>query len=144
MQQWKDGSIPENREAYYWIMVGTSNPPYTVPQPAWYDGETGAWITFDGTRWSPYAVIAYCEISKPKKRSTVGSGCGYYIKRSHSKEETFFGYGLQPANWCMRGYSTVEKAVRATTRLKKNDIEDGYEETSYEIVDGDGKAVKII
>lgn len=139
MSQWIDANIPDDTDAYYWITVIKN---ITLSQPFQYNKETDNWISFSGEIWSKDAVISYYKIPKPKQRATVGNGMGFYIKTYYYNDEFIYGKGLQPANWCMKGYETVEKAITAIKRLKKLDIADGYKRDKYEVIDGTGNFVK--
>ena len=142
MAQWIDGNIPDDKDAYYWITVNNGNATDVLPQPFQYNNEIEAWISFNGEKWSIHAVVAYHRISKPKKRATVGNGVGYYIRTYYQNgKEMIYGKGLQPANWCMTGYSDSEKAKTAARRLKKLDISDGTERDKYEIIDGESNLI---
>ena len=57
-------------------------------------------------RISAHTVVAYYPIIKPKSYTTIGTGCGYYIRANYKndKTDTIYGFGLQPANWCNKGY----------------------------------------
>ncbi len=48
---------------------------------------------------------------------------------------------MQPANWVMKGYATKEKAIAATKRLGKLNLEEDDLRDTYEVLDGDGMAV---
>ncbi len=142
MYNWINGNVPDNKELFYWVTVKNLTTNVTYPVPCKYSEQDGCWVSFDGEHLSSHSVVAYYQILKPKSYTTIGSGCGYYIRVDvGNTNETIYGLGLQLASWAGKGYSTKEKAVTATKRLKKLDIEEGLERNSYEVLNGNSEVV---
>ena len=144
--QWINGNKPQDIDMYYWITIKglTSNETYSIPCK--YDNEMDCWIDVDNNKISIHTVVAYYPIIKPKSYTTLGTGCGYYIRAKYKNEEkdTIYGFGLQPANWAGRGYNTVDKAKLAAKRLKKIDENDGYERERYEVLNSESEVIWIL
>lgn len=139
---WNNGNIPKNKDLFYWLTVKSTTTNVTHPVPCKYSEENECWINFDGEQLSSHSVVAYYPMLQPKSYTTIGSGCGYYIRTdTGNTNENIYGFGLQLANWVGKGYSTKEKAIAATKRLRKLDKEEGLERKNYEVLDGNSKVV---
>lgn len=139
---WSNGNIPKDKSLFYWLTVKSTTTNVTYPVPCRYSEKDGGWKSFDGEKLSSHSVVSYCPILKPKPYGIVGSGVGYYIRTDvGNANESIYGFGLQPANWVMKGYSTKEKAISATNRLKKIDIGDGRERCNYQVINGVGEVI---
>lgn len=139
---WTDGNIPKGKSIFYWLTIKSTMTNEVYPVPCKFLEKDGCWISFNGERISSYSVVAYCPILKPKPYNTIGSGVGYYIRTDvDSPNEAIYGFGLQPANWVMKGYSTKEKAISAAKRLRKLDIRDERERSNYQVINGAGEVI---
>lgn len=142
MYNWTNGNVPDNKELFYWVTVKKLTINVTHPVPCKYSEQDGCWISFCGERLSSHSVVAYSQILKPKSYTTIGLECEYYIRTDGGNpNEIVYGFGLKFANWVGKGYSTKEKAVAATKRLKKLDIKEGLERNGYEVLNGNGEVV---
>ena len=141
MKYWTDGNMPNEKTAYYWLTVKSATNNITYPVPCRYSETDDCWIDFNNVRLSKHTVVAYSEIVKPKDYTTVGSGFGYYIRTMYRDKQSIYGYGLQPANWCGRGYSSKEKAVAAAKRLIRLDKNEEYVRDTYEVINGNSEVV---
>lgn len=141
MSEWIDGNIPKDINSFYWLAIKKADKNITYSVPCKYNHERKCWIDTDNNMLSVHTVVAYCPILKPKSYSTLGSGCGYYIRTIQKNNEIIYGFGLQPVDWVRKGYNTIEKAKAATKRLRKLDLNDGYERDLYEILNSNSEVV---
>ena len=143
MYTWIEGNKPEDMDRYYWIIVKGLTCNETYHTPCKYNSSKECWNDMENNNISIHSVVAYFPIMQPKSYTTIGTGCGYYIRAKYKGEtkDTIYGFGLQPANWAGRGYNTLEKAKTATRRLKKIDEQDGYNRECYEVLDSESNVI---
>ncbi len=141
MSQWIDGSTPEDQDIFYWLTVKNGDSMRTYPMPCKYDAERGCWIDAENNGLPAQTVAAHYPICMPKAYSTIGSGCGFYIRTLYDDVEMVYGFRCQFASWVGYGYGTREKAVAAARRMRRVDRKENEERDKYEVLNSDGRVV---
>jgi len=141
MSKWIDGSIPTEKDTYYWLTIKNGGVKYSYPAPCKYSDEYECWLDANGKLVPTICVVAYYPIKQPKSYQTIGTGSGFYIRTFHNNNEFIYGRDLQYISWANRGYDSQKDARVAAKRLKKLDETNGYAREKYEVIDGQGNSV---
>lgn len=117
----------------------------TYEFPCMFSETDNYWISFDRAIILIDAVVAYYPIQRPKGYNTIGYGNGFYIRTdAGNKNESIYGFRLEPICWSNIGYKTKELAIAAMKRLKKLDEKDGLVRQKYEVINSEKESIYIL
>ncbi len=146
MREWISGNTPEIAGTYF-ITTIKDNKPYTPWEIYQFNGK-------DWSREPKYKqtldkkrIIAYmpCNIPLPyEKETSEEDRCEYFVKITYDTDRiSFYGKGMwpHPEEELKNGFDTVQKARAALCRRRKLDVNDGYFNLFYSVVDNTGAIV---